>query len=143
VPVNWIVKGIPRNVAEGARGKRQIHKLSLPAPTEKGFYRQTSSMTWFRSGKLKSATAEDLRLGRDSCCWAPNMLWYWEREDEWERAQQRLARNPVLAKLDERVLPVTHHADIYAFFEHIGFDRRTRRYVAQPECPDIAGGTPA
>jgi hypothetical protein len=151
MPYTWIAKGLPRGEAPGdCARKRQIHKFTMPELGEPGFYRQTTSLNAFRHGRLKGVTPEDKRLRQTSCCWAPTMLWYLEREEEWLANQRRLARNPVLTKLDERVLPQHVHASIYDFFAYIGFDRQARRYVpvperyvARPERADIAGGTTA
>ena len=117
-----------RSMPDGQE-KRIIHKVLLPEVSDKGFYRTIGSLNAFNEGDRKNSTALEKERYRSACCWGPGVLYYYEREEEWERAQERKANHPILCVLDERCMPTIHHDSLWSFYQHIGFDYKRRRYV--------------
>jgi hypothetical protein len=125
-----IIKFIPADKSQHA----VIHKITMPDMREPGFYRQTTSFNAFRGGRRKDATAADAAVFHGGCCWAPTGLYYCHDylEDEWLQLNASRVRSvPVAlrASFDETKLQAIHHKDIFAFYDHIGFDRKRRVYV--------------
>lgn len=125
-----IIVEIPHN----DRGSnRVIHRIAMPDYDEPGWYTQTISLSAFHTGRRRGATAEERRTRRDGCCWAPGRLYYClhNREEDWHREQDRLQARMAehgISYPDERQCETIEHDSIYAFYEHIGFDRKRRRY---------------
>ena len=123
--------GIFKEIRPMGKGeeKRIIHKVLLPEVSDKGFYRTIGSLNAFNSGDKKNSTALEKSRHRSACCWGPGVLYYYARENEWEREQERIANDPILADLDERQMETIHHGSLWNFYQHIGFDYKRRRYV--------------
>lgn len=88
------------------------HKFPLPGPRDPGFYRQVQSFNAFFNGAGRSA-----RRNR-----SPDGFLYCEVDirDKDRRLDWELQR--------DAALPVHNHKDIFAFYEAIGYDRKTKKY---------------
>ena len=107
----------------------RLHRIPIPTPKEKGFYRTVLSLSAFNTGARKGASKEEKRIYRNNCCWTPDGLLYsGKREEEWISEQTRLAAK--FPQLDERDKPKIEHESLWAFYEYIGFDYKKRKYVA-------------
>lgn len=123
MPYVRIIKEIPQPFERELAIGRTIHKITMPEVTDSGFYRQTTSYNAFAHGGVRS--------GRKAPCHAPGRLFYChsDRLEHWLREQQRIAGDPILADLDERLRPAVEHASIWAFYEHVGWDYKAKRWV--------------
>jgi hypothetical protein len=128
--MNYIFVQLPRVYKDELEKGRVIHRVKIPGISEKSGYRSISSLNAFNCGIKRSASKEDRRLHRDGCCWSHDSLYIGKREEQWREDQERTAKNPHLAHLDERNMPIIEHESIWAFYKHIGFDHKKRRYVS-------------
>jgi hypothetical protein len=135
----FIVKFIPDTGTPGVLGRGcVIHRITMPTYADKGFSRTTMKWNGFAYGKRKGASKLDRSTRRDGCVWAPTGLYYCHDlfEDQWIRKcesareiQVEMGQPGRQDEVDERNWPSVTHADLDAFLAHIGFDRKTRRYV--------------
>lgn len=111
---------------------RVIHEIQIPEFTEPGFYRQVTSLNSFTSGKRAGLNARERQCHRVTPAWAPGRLYNVKHFEEWNQdvgAVVDSMRKHGHDWLDEREMPRIKHASIWAFYAHIGWDRKRRRYV--------------
>lgn len=85
------------------------HKFDLPNPGEQGFYRSTTSFnSFFYSSKMRN------RKGKTTLFYAKDgeELMYWGLEEG---------------------TPVIEYANIWDFYKAIGYDYKSKKYLAQKE----------
>ena len=123
-----------------ADGAMCVHKVTVPDFRDPGFYRSTMSYSAFFHGHKtdrnnfwalhpKTAKANGLRARKPT-----HKFWY--HYIPWEEWQDQLKRE--FYKLD-RALPVVEHASIWDFYEHIGWNYKTKKWskhlITQPLKP--------
>lgn len=123
----------------------RLHEIAAPGRDDPGWYQTIEALNAFQTGRRKGASAVDKEFHRDSCCWGPNSLFMLSTKTDWTQLQERIDRasrktggegdmlaqfeggeDPSVTTLEQ--VPRTHHASLKAFFEHIGFDPKSRRY---------------
>jgi hypothetical protein len=139
MPQTFIVKFIPHTGTLGVLGRGcVIHRIPMPTFADKGHYRETGKWNGFAHGKRKGASRAEKESRRDGCVWAPTGLYYchdlfenqWNNKCDFAREYQvEMGRPDRQDEVDERNWPSVTHADLDAFLTHIGFDRKTRRYI--------------
>lgn len=111
-----------------------LHRVAIPSPAEKGFYRAVGTLNSFcYGGERANATTKERAVYRAGKCWKPlgdgsYLLYYGMREVEWIRREQDFEeRWPGKSKINH---PKIDHASIWAFYEHIGFDYKKAKYIS-------------
>lgn len=135
MPTFYYAREIP---IRGELEDRALHRIAFPEYGETGWYRMVTSANAFRHGTQKGVSRKLAERGFDGCCWdhGKGVLYSLKRADEQETDMRIMlesaeqANTEVGRKLRKLFagIPVINHASIYDFYEHIGFDRKTRRY---------------
>ena len=118
---------------------KRLHTFQVPSVGEQGFYRTALSLHYFQYGKRARRTPQDVSRLRYHCSWGPDALYHVYRELDWRErmdsstsmysaAMQRKEYEGGANTQSVDEIPRTTHASLYAFFEHIGFDRHKRFY---------------
>jgi hypothetical protein len=84
------------------------HKFPMPGVGEHGFYRSSISFNAFFNSIYRRNWSDEHLFA----CMDDRMNYH---RSEWEIQR-------------DAALPVYEHADIYAFFESIGYDRKTKKF---------------
>lgn len=113
---------------------RTLHEICVPSMFERGFCRAVASIESFRGGRRRGASKRDVAAYRYTPAWAPGRLYIVKHCLQWEEDQQ--IHIGVLHRCRERdghpleldVWPVVRHESVWAFYQHIGWDFRSRRY---------------
>ena len=125
-------------VPQGDRGWRVLHTFAMPDHNEKGHYRAIRSFESFQRGpppkRGKVPWNHPQFPGQfKSPSWRADRMYYCQHHalddflDYAERtftSSERRGYSP----WDERIVPIFHHADLWAFYEHIGWDYKARVY---------------
>lgn len=92
----------------------KLHYVATPSPGEKDFYRGVGSFEAFRNPKYPKRQSN-------------NGHWFYpERLIEFEIDRKNIGK--YLKKYYD--VPEIHHESIDAFYNYIGYDRKTKRYVS-------------
>lgn len=125
-----IAREIPNNGIDTA-----LHRITFPAYGEKGWYRQMTSFSNFAHGIQKGVPASSRRY---TCGWnlKKGILYALKTQQRHDEDMKSMldsmdATNAEIGarfRADMAAVPVIEHTGLYAFYDHIGFDRQKRRY---------------
>lgn len=125
-------------IPRGERDWRTLHTFRFPNPSETGFYRSIRSLESFSHGSPPKRDAVPWNHPQfpgqfKPPSWRADRMFYCQHHDfaefldKAEREYNRSERQGY-PMYDERIVPVVHHADLWAFYEHIGWDYKARVY---------------
>jgi hypothetical protein len=107
---------------------KRVHVFNLPSPSEKGFYRETTSFNAFFNGVPKGNRLHGPNQNSTT-------LYNAKRWIEFEETCERQAKLFVEKKLkgfpDDRLLPRVEHQNIWDFYQKIGYDYKKKRYIKE------------
>lgn len=122
------------------RGERILHTFILPHWSEKGSYKASRSFESFKRGPPPKRKADRVPWNHPqfpgkfkSPSHRHDRFYYSQHHDLAEFIDQCEARvtsseNRGHRPWDERLVETFHHADLWAFYEHIGWDYKARAY---------------
>jgi hypothetical protein len=123
----------------GSDNERRLHRIAFPEYGEPGWYRLVGSFNAFRTGKQKGVPSDLTKRGFGTCGWdhAKGLLYNLKRQDEHEFDLKTMldSASHVNKEVGDKLrkiyadVEVIDHASLYDFYDFIGFDRKTRRYV--------------
>lgn len=106
----------------GKTGLVAVHHVTVPTPTEQGFYRSTVSYSYFGQRELKRRFPTDKKTG---AIYTPrkinNMRWCsvdWEPDKFGTRYQYERDK-----------VPHYDHDSIWDFYKAIGYDYKKKKYI--------------
>lgn len=109
-----------------------LHKVTIPLWADKGFYRQIMSLNAFFHGRNdrnnfwalhpKTAEANGHKPSKPT-----HAFWYYGLDWEEFEADKKSAFS--LGSAYYSKIPVVEHASMWDFYEHIGFDYKTGKYM--------------
>ena len=103
-------------------GATKLHEICVVG------YRQHLSACQFSSGRRAGVSASDLALHRSTPAWAPDHKLYILKHAEIWKLDQAIAIGARLGDSLMEVLEVVPHETLWGFYQHIGYDYRTKRY---------------
>lgn len=90
------------------------------------------SLDSFTVGVRAGVSSKDKKHHRTTPAWGPTALYSRQQNlEEWEEVQGKFVermRQRIPDWTDERALPRIRHESIKAFYQHIGFDYKSRHY---------------
>lgn len=101
-----------------------FYRFTLPASGEKDFYRITNSFNAFFHGNRKSGVR-----------WNWSNIRLLSADFEHPKLDGLSVNASVYKKMDPHNFKITDIAGLYEFYEHIGWDRRNKRYLNPAEYP--------
>lgn len=128
--VTEIFIAVPKG--DATTNRRHVHWVRMPDICEPGGYIASLSHEAFMHPHA-DATREDRERCRHTCMDGPEWSYHWRRMPEFITECRITAANPVIKHLDDRLAPFTEHSSIWAFYRHIGFDHKRRRYLRPGE----------
>lgn len=129
MPETWYATEI-RRVGDGEL--RVLHEIAFPERFKRGWHRAIISIESFSSHKRRGPiSARDMAAHRCAPAWAPGRLYILRCRESWEEDQRIHVK--AYSRGGERVLPldvwpVVQHESVWAFYLHIGWDYKSRRY---------------
>ena len=96
---------------------RLIHKIKRAEFDDKGFYISAVSFNAFFFSLKKRNRNQ-----------SKNKLYAQKIFEEWYEEQEMVSKNPIIAHLDQRLLPYVEHDGIWDFYKYIGYDYKTKKY---------------
>lgn len=103
----------------------QVHEVQMPDYGDPEFYRQTTSLAWFRE---RESIARFTGSG-------PIARWTQIRhQDEWDRDQKFWKSCGDDDTEQYADLPRFHHASIFDYYKAVNYDRRRQRYRVEQPC---------
>lgn len=122
------------------KGTRILHTFILPHWPEKGSYKASRSFESFKRGPPPKKKADRVPWNHPqfpgkfkSPAHRRDRFYYTLHHDLTEFIDQIEARITSSERnghspWDERLVPTFHHADLWAFYDHIGWDHKARSY---------------
>jgi hypothetical protein len=112
---------------------REIHRIRINNSSNW----QHSYLSQFKNARRADATIDDKVKYRDRPCWHPDgTLYHMKREEDWLQDQEttinsvrRLCGDSLADKLDERLMTKIEHNSILEFFQYVGYNWKTKRWV--------------
>lgn len=126
------------------KGPRILHTFILPHWLEKGSYRASRSYESFKRGPPPKRKCDRVPWNHPqfpgkfkSPAWRHDRFFYTQRHDLAEFIDECEARSTSAERrgnspFDERLVLTFHHADLWAFYDHIGWDYKARAYRDAP-----------
>lgn len=120
---------------------RTLHTFILPRWNDKGFHRTLTSFESFKRGPPPKNKRDRVPWNHPqfpgkfkSPCWRPDRFYYTQNDnldDFVERSERQFTtfERMGIPPIDDRLVPVFHHPDLWAFYRHIGWDYKTRTYM--------------